>query len=315
MPMARLLIAVGLHAKLPELAGLATDVLIAAIDDGRIDAARLGESLLTVWRWEAIRSTGEPRRGVKSADSPVGFAKSNRWAKSLGDVVRASSLHAHVVACALEQVLADKVTGRRASASVVPLLELLREASVTCGRAVSAEVRAYLNKIGTAGKTGRVVKSLLELQDVPDSAKRRVQAVQALEHRILRAEGVGGVRRTSQSLSASRAVRLAMKGPGLKVDFNANESLAGESQQALIKGVLEAVTNDQLKLLGDQQPLSHLWEELFGDHGTKEHPSSRRRGRVPRASVSLPGLPRRFLPHYVLACGSDFGAALAEDSW
>ena len=54
---------------------------------------------------------------------------------------------------------------------MVPLLELLREVSVTCGRAVSAEVRAYLETIGTGGKTGRVVKSLLELQDVPDSAK------------------------------------------------------------------------------------------------------------------------------------------------
>ncbi len=120
--------------------------------------------------------------------STIGFARSNRWAKTLGDVVRASSLHARVVACALDQVLADGATGRRASASVVPLLKLLREVSVTCGRAVSAELRAYLETMGTAGKTGRVVKSLLELQDVPDSAKRRVLAVQALAHRITRAE-------------------------------------------------------------------------------------------------------------------------------
>ena len=134
------------------------------------------------------RSTRETSPGATSAESSVGFARSNRWAKTLGDVVRASSLHAHVVACALEQVLADGATGRRASASVVPLLELLREASVTCGRAVSAEVRAYLKTIDTAGKTGRVVKSLLELQDVPDSAEMRVLAVQALAHRITRAE-------------------------------------------------------------------------------------------------------------------------------
>jgi Family of unknown function (DUF6493) len=253
MPMARLLIAVGLHAKLPELAGLATDVAIAAIDDGRIDAAQLGESLRTVWRWEAARSTREPSRGGKSAGSSVGFAKSNRWAKSLGDVIRASSLHAHVVACALEQVLADKVTGRRASASVVPLLELLREASVTCGRAVSAEVRAYLKKIGTSGKTGRVVKSLLELQDVPDLAKKRVLAVQALEHRIMRAERWG--RKTQFAVPSAVARRASGdEGPGLEIDFDANESLAGESQQALIKGIVEAVSKDQLKLLGDHQP-------------------------------------------------------------
>jgi hypothetical protein len=71
---------------------------------------------------------------------------------------------------------------------VVPLLELLREALVTCGRAVSSEVRAYLETIGTAGKTGRVVKSLLELQDVPDSRTVRELAVQALANRIARAE-------------------------------------------------------------------------------------------------------------------------------
>ena len=141
-PMARLLIGVGLTAKVPELAGLATDALIAAIDDGRIDAARLGESLRTVWRWEVRRSTRETSQGPTKAESSVGFAKANRWAKTLGDVARASALHAHVVACALEQVLADGATGRRTSANVVPLLELVREASVTCGRAVSAEARA-----------------------------------------------------------------------------------------------------------------------------------------------------------------------------
>jgi hypothetical protein len=188
MPMARLLIAVGLGAKLPELTGLATDAVIAAIDDGRIDAARLGESLRTVWRWEVPRSTRETSRDGNVVEGSVGFARSNRWAKTLGDVVRASSLHAHVVACALEQVLADEAIGRRASASVVPLLELMREVSVTCGRAVSAELRAYLETMGTAGKTGRVVKSLLELQDLSDSAEKRVLAVQALAHRITRAE-------------------------------------------------------------------------------------------------------------------------------
>ncbi len=68
------------------------------------------------------------------------------------------------------------MTARRASANVVALLELLREASVTCGRAVSAEARANIEKIDSGGRTGRVLKSLLELQDVPDSARSRVLA-------------------------------------------------------------------------------------------------------------------------------------------
>jgi hypothetical protein len=186
--MARLLIAVGLGVKLPELAGLSTDAVIAAIDDGRIDAAQLGESLRTTWRWEAPRSTRETSQGASAVEGSVGFVRSNRWAKTLGDAVRASPLHAHVVASALEQVLADGATVRRPPASVVPLLELVREAAVTCGRAVCTEVRAYLETIGTGGKTGRVVKSLLELKDVPDSAKMRALAIQALERRIKRAE-------------------------------------------------------------------------------------------------------------------------------
>jgi hypothetical protein len=186
--MARLVIGAGLTAKVPEVTGLATDVLIAAIDDGRIDAARLGESLRTVWRWEIPKSTGGTSGRVTKAESSVGFAKANRWANTLGDVARASALHAHVVACALEQVLADGVTRRRASANVVALLELLREASVTCGRALSAEARANIEKIDSGGKTGRVVKSLLGLEDPPDSPKVRVPTVQALAHRITRAE-------------------------------------------------------------------------------------------------------------------------------
>jgi hypothetical protein len=187
-PMARLVIGVGLTARVPEVTGLATDALIAAIDDGRIDAARLGESLRTVWRWGVPGSTRQTSRGLTKADSSVGFAKANRWGKTLGDVARASALHAHVVACALEQVLADGATGRRPSASVVPLLELLREVSVTCGRAVCAEARAHIEKICAGGKTSRVVKSLLELQEIPNPTQNRVLAVQALANRITRAE-------------------------------------------------------------------------------------------------------------------------------
>jgi Family of unknown function (DUF6493) len=187
-PMSRLVIGGGLTAKVPEVTGLATDVLIAAIDDGRIDAARLGESLRTVWRWEVRAPTRDTSRGRTNAESSVGFAKANRWAKTLGDVARASAIHAHVIACALEQVLADGATGRRASANVVPLLELLREASVTCGRAVSAEARANIEKIDTRGKTGHAVKSLLGFEDLPDSPMMRVLTFQALAHRIARAE-------------------------------------------------------------------------------------------------------------------------------
>src|SRR5262245_630916 len=44
-PMARIMLALGLAAKEPAEHGLATDALIASIDDGRFDAIRFGESL------------------------------------------------------------------------------------------------------------------------------------------------------------------------------------------------------------------------------------------------------------------------------
>ena len=171
-PMARLLIGVGLTAKVPEVAGLATDALIAAIDDSRIDAARLGESLRTVCAGRLRDPIYQPRPGQGRSS---GVAKANRWAKS-SETCPASALHAHVVACAIEQVLAG---GARAAtlANVVPLLELLREASVTCGRVLSAEARASNRKDRQRRQDRHVVKSLLALNsDVPMT----VLAVQAL---------------------------------------------------------------------------------------------------------------------------------------
>ena len=188
-PMARLLLAVGLNAKLPEIAGLATDVLIAAIDDERIDEQTLGDSLRIGWQlrietW-AYRPINDP---LLDTPPSVGIVKPTRWAKVLGDASRSSSLHARVIARAVESLLTDEASGCRTTASLIPLLELVREASVETGRAVSAEFRAYLGGIGTGGKTGRVVKDLLALREVPDAPTWRRDQIRSLARRIARAE-------------------------------------------------------------------------------------------------------------------------------
>ncbi len=188
-PMARLLLALGLASKLPEIAGLATDVLAAAIEDGRLDAQTLGQSLLVAWQlrvetW-AYRPINDPLRGVPTSEA---FVKPGRWAKTLGDVSRISPLHAGVIAGALEHVLADETTGNRTPASVLPLLELVREASIESGRAVSALARNYLGKLGTTGKTGRVARELLALPDAPLGPARTNARTQTLANRIARAE-------------------------------------------------------------------------------------------------------------------------------
>jgi hypothetical protein len=188
-PMARLLVAVSLNAKLLELAGLATDVLIAAIDDGRLDAETLGGSLRTAWQlrtetW-AYHPTNDPQPGTTTS---VGFVKPARWAKALAEVAASSALHCRLIAQAVEHVLADEATSWRTTASLIPLLELVREASVKAGRALSAEARAYLAGIETGGKTGRVAKDLLALREDPDCAAWRKVALHALANRIARAK-------------------------------------------------------------------------------------------------------------------------------
>lgn len=188
-PVARLLLAIALNVKLAEVAGLATDTLIAAIDDGRLGADTLGEALRIVWSWRIetwdYRPAYDSRPPVPGS---VAFVKPSRWAKSLADVASASHLHARVIARAIEIFLAEEASGQRTAPSLLPFLELLREASIESGRAVSAEARAYLGGLGIAGKTGRVVAELLALQERPDTSTRRKEAIQALANRIERAE-------------------------------------------------------------------------------------------------------------------------------
>ena len=99
-----------------------------------------------------------------------------------------SPLHAAVIAGAIEHVLADNPFENRTTASVLPLLELLREASTQVGRAVSERARASLTTLETKGKTGRVVSELLALKDVPDTPAWKKAQTQALSSRIARAE-------------------------------------------------------------------------------------------------------------------------------
>jgi hypothetical protein len=99
-----------------------------------------------------------------------------------------SQLWGRVVARAVEHFLADEASGLRTTAGLLPLLELLREASVESGRALSVEVRAYLGGLASAGRTGRVVKDLLALNDMPGAPAMRKALTQALARRIERAE-------------------------------------------------------------------------------------------------------------------------------
>jgi hypothetical protein len=187
--MARLLLAIALNAKLPEIGGLATDVLVAAIDDGRLDADTLGQSLRIAWQLRIETSQHMIYTHV-SSNAPMSepFVKPVRWAKTLGDAARSSALHAGLIARAIELFLVDTSSLNRTPASVLPVLELLREASVESRRAISAPARAYLGGVGTAGKTGRVVGELLALREIASAPAIKKARAAVLANRVARAE-------------------------------------------------------------------------------------------------------------------------------
>lgn len=104
-PVGRTLLGLGLGAKERGERGLAADVAIAAIGDGRLDGAALAD---------ALRST-----------VGVDRARPRRWAEALADVAAVSSDHSVAVIAGIGGVLSSLDQAR--PADLVALLRLLRE--------------------------------------------------------------------------------------------------------------------------------------------------------------------------------------------
>jgi hypothetical protein len=165
--MGLLLLTVGLAAKQPDEAGLATDGLIAAIEDGRVDGRLLGGSM------GLLLSTG--------------LVKAARWAKTLGVAARVSPLHARVVARTIQHTLSEEL--KNTPRDLLALLELLKETLVELGEPVSVgDARNWLTAFKGSGKTSSIARELLKLTDCERMDIRRGVAIQALERRVERAE-------------------------------------------------------------------------------------------------------------------------------
>lgn len=165
-PMALLLLVLGLAAKAPGEHVTATDVAIAAIDDGRIDGPKLG--------------------GAMAQLLPTGLIKPGRWAKTLGAVSRCSALHAEVIRVAI----ASSLRGDPAQMpkDLQALVELLKELVVESQTTVDETTRQFLSQVPPSGKLGKAAKAILAAH--PQADPQRILSIQkhAFEHRLSRAE-------------------------------------------------------------------------------------------------------------------------------
>jgi hypothetical protein len=166
-PMALLMLALGLAAKDATESGMATDALIAAIDDGRLDGDNLGKTLGLL--------------------APTGLVKLTRWARPLSQAARISPLHARVIVHAIQVILG--CTATKAPKDLHALLEILKENLLDQGNVITlADARAVLENSKATGKTARLVKDLVNLKVQSDAESRRAAFLRALEQRIRRAE-------------------------------------------------------------------------------------------------------------------------------
>jgi hypothetical protein len=165
--MAMLLLAVGLASKQPVECGLATDILIAGIADGRIEGGDLGTSMgKLLFSW---------------------LVKPNRWAHCLAEAARVSPLHSRIVRAAIERALADAKGSP--PHGLHTLLELLYQLSVGTGEAVH-DVRTleFLSGLKGSSKLAKAAKQLITLPDNPEPTYRAKADAIALEGRLERAE-------------------------------------------------------------------------------------------------------------------------------
>ena len=138
--MARLALCVGLIGRDAGARGVAIDMLIEAIADGRAHPHELGEVCARIGRG--------------------GWMKTNRLASALGEVARLSHLNAHFVSAWIDRyiVCVDEVPS-----DVHHLLELLLELDTSLGLPFSLAARLKLGEPKGSSKTAKLIRGLRKL--------------------------------------------------------------------------------------------------------------------------------------------------------
>ncbi|MES9859245.1 MAG: DUF6493 family protein [Candidatus Thiodiazotropha sp. 4PDIV1] len=137
--MALLLLANGLGAVEPGQKGIATDVFIACINDGRLDINRLADCMADLL--------------------PTGYIKVARWTKTLKDIASVSSIHLSAVVDLIQNMLRHDPDD--APRDLGGMLELLYELLVASNGKISNEDAInYLKSNKKGGKQGKYSKLL-----------------------------------------------------------------------------------------------------------------------------------------------------------
>lgn len=137
--MGRLLLGLALVSRDTSVRGVAADMLIAGLADGRAHPDELAPVLAQI--------------------AAGGWMKRNRLAVALEGVARCTPLHALAVAVLIEGFL---VGCGSANADDLPLLQLLHEQATILGRPVAAPLQALLEPLAArSGKSARLAKDLL----------------------------------------------------------------------------------------------------------------------------------------------------------
>jgi hypothetical protein len=158
-----LLLAGMLGAKEPGESGLSTDIAIRTIEDGRLGSDNLGAALAELL--------------------PSQLIKPGRWQKTLSEIARASAVHAVTVQIALQHCFVGKPASLPKDYS--KLLELLHELSIELNLSVTlGSCREFLEKVGSAGKAGKLAKNLLALEVHSETPSALAILEAALEKRI-----------------------------------------------------------------------------------------------------------------------------------
>ncbi|MEZ6047250.1 MAG: DUF6493 family protein [Planctomycetaceae bacterium] len=160
---------IGLSSNHRDTRKLVTEILSAAIEDGRVQGSELGSTLAEL--------------------SAHNYLKLSRLLKVLSELTRSSKLASWIVCDMLETLINS---WKKPPKEIGTILELLYQLMTKLQRSPSEETKLCLKKIKGSSKSAKLAKQLCTLESQPGSQAQMEAILQAYEGRLARAERVEG---------------------------------------------------------------------------------------------------------------------------